>query len=79
MLSSLKEKNKVTVNLKTVNYCTALFTMLMMTAESMLSKRPVLRIIASLFFFLKHCISYQIYLHLQFLVYCGIIEIRQSS
>ena len=33
--------------------CTALHTLLMMTAEFMLSKRPVLRFTAALFFLLK--------------------------
>ena len=35
------------------NCCTALHTLLMMTAEFMLSKRPVLRFTAALFFLLK--------------------------
>ena len=38
---------------KAVQNCTALHTLLMMTAEFMLSKRPVLRFTAALFFLLK--------------------------
>ena len=37
----------------TAQFCTALHTLLMMTAEFMLSKRPVLRFTAALFFLLK--------------------------
>ena len=36
-----------------LQFCTALHTLLMMTAEFMLSKRPVLRFTAALFFLLK--------------------------
>ena len=49
---SLQRKNKAAVILKTGRFI-ALHTRLMMTAESMLSKRPVLRITAALFFLLK--------------------------
>ena len=48
-------KNKVTVILKTGRFdkfCTDLLTLLMMTAESMLSKRPNLGITETLFFLL---------------------------
>ena len=57
--SSLSRKSKVTVNFKTglkqaAQYiCTALLTLLMMTAESTLSKRPVLRFTVALIFLLK--------------------------
>ena len=38
---------------KAFQFCTTLLTLLMMTAGSMLSKRPVLRITEALFFLLQ--------------------------
>ena len=49
-------------------FCTALHTLLMMTAEFMLSKRPVLRFTAALFFLLKlfsshiYCVPCMLYI-----------------
>ena len=61
----LRKKNKETVNLKTERFCTALLTQLVMTAESMLSKRPVLRIIYCGFTFpsYAHFVPYVLYCH----------------
>ena len=53
---SLRRKSKGTVNLKTLRteqFCTALHTLLMMTAESMLSKPPVLRFTVALLFLIS--------------------------
>ena len=50
-----------------IQFCTALHTLLMMTAESILSKRPVLRFTVALLFLLKlfsshiHCIPIYLY------------------
>ena len=41
------------LTVQNLQFCTALHTLLMMTAEFMLSKRPVLRFTAALFFLLK--------------------------
>ena len=50
-------------------FCTALLTLLMMTAESMLSKRPVLRITAALLFFLELFSS---------LIYCVVLRFKAN-
>ena len=49
-MHNLKGKSKATVNFR---FCTALLPLLMMTADSMLSKRPVLRFTVALFFLLE--------------------------
>ena len=52
-------------------FCSALHTLLMMTAESMLSKRPVLRLIVALHFLVKeklHVINYRVLLRMKLFV-----------
>ena len=55
IISSVCEavQNTISYNFQNLQFCTALHTLLMMTAEFMLSKRPVLRFTAALFFLLK--------------------------
>ena len=53
-------------------FCSALHTLLMMTAESMLSKRPVLRLIVALHFLVKeklHVINYRVLLRIKLFVF----------
>ena len=52
-------------------FCSALHTLLMMTAESMLSKRPVLRLLVALHFLVKeklHVINYRVLLQIKLFV-----------
>ena len=52
-------------------FCSALHTLLMMTAESMLSKRPVLRLIVALHFLVKdelHVINYRVLVRIKLFV-----------
>ena len=81
--SFFKRKNKATVIFKTGRFdntdseviisrisrwfCTTLHTLLMMTAEFVLSKRPVLRITVALFFFVCcFCLIFIVFMFLYF-------------
>ena len=55
--NSLDNRDSAVIIISTsTSFCTTLVTLLMMTAQSMLSKRPVSKITVALFF-IRHCIN----------------------